>query len=256
MAVTIIMSCRHGAARRILIRSSRAGISWRAENKGSEEVKNMADESQGATPASWKTAQVYIMALVCLLLGLALGYLFRGSRARSLTMSAPAAAPQASTSPAGHPMPTLDQMKQMADTKAEPLLSQLKSDPNNAGLLIQVGKIYQSTHQFKEAAIYFGKSLQVNPKDVATRTEMASCLYYDGDVDGAIAQLQQTLQDDPKDANALFNLGMIKWKGKNDANGAIATWRQLLKSNPHLENAKKAQVQKLMAEANQPGTTN
>jgi len=92
-------------------------------------------------------------------------------------------------------MPTLEQMKQMADKKAEPLLAELKNDPNNAVLLIQVAKVYEATHQFQEASGYFQKVLNVNPKDVATRTEMASCLYYSGDVDGAISQLQQSLQN-------------------------------------------------------------
>lgn len=221
----------------------------------------MTDESQvnTPTPAGWSATQVYTMAAVCLLLGLALGYLFRGSQSRSATVPAAAANAEAATQPAGmgggaHPMPTLEQMKQMADAKAAPLLAQLKTDPNNAGNLIQVAKIYQSTHQFKEAVVYFNKALQINPKDVPTRTQLAGCLYYDGDIDGAIAQLQQVLKDDPKDANSLFNLGVIEWKGKNDAKGAVATWRQLLKSNPKLEDDKKAQVQKMIAEASKPGT--
>jgi cytochrome c-type biogenesis protein CcmH/NrfG len=222
----------------------------------------MVNESQGAAPAAgWKTAQVYTMAAVCLVLGLALGYLFRGSQARSSSAgSVPSVAPPPSAQPdatgGGHPMPTLEQMKQMADTKAGPLLTELKSDPNNAGLLIQVGKIYESTHQFKEAAGYFEKSLVIDSKNVAIRTEMASCMYYAGDVDGAISQLQQSLQDGPKDANSLFNLGMIKWKGKSDAGGAVAAWRQLLKSNPDLEDAKKTQVQKLITEAEQSSSKN
>ena len=220
----------------------------------------MADEPQEATPsAGWNTVQVYTMAAVCLALGLALGYLFRGSQTRSAEVTVSNVPSQASMphpGMGGGKMPTLDQMKQMADKKAEPLLTQLKSDPNNATLLIQVAKIYQSTHQFKEAAGYFGKALQINPKDTAARTEMASCMYYDNDIDGAISQLQQVLQEQPKDANSMFNLGMIKWKGKNDANGAIAEWRQLLKSNPKLDDAKKSQIQKVIAEAGQPQTAN
>ena len=38
-----------------------------------------------------------------------------------------------------------------------------------------------------------------------------------------LQQLQQVLKTDPKNANVLFNLGMMKWKGKDDAAGAIAT---------------------------------
>jgi cytochrome c-type biogenesis protein CcmH/NrfG len=150
-------------------------------------------------------------------------------------------------------MPSLEEMKKMADTKAAPLLEKLKGDSNNSDLLIQVGNIYKATHQFKEAATYYDKALQVDPKNVAIRTEMASTLYYNGDVDGAISQLQQALRYDPKDANSLFNLGMIKWQGKQDSKGAVAAWQQLLKSNPKLSAERKAQVQKLMADVQMQG---
>jgi len=72
-------------------------------------------------------------------------------------------------------------------------------------------------------------------------------MYYDGDIDGAIAQLQQSLVYSPKDANSLFNLGIIKWQGKQDGKGALAAWRELLKSNPQLSADRKATVQKMMA---------
>jgi cytochrome c-type biogenesis protein CcmH/NrfG len=83
---------------------------------------------------------------------------------------------------------------------------------------------------------------------VAIRTELASCLYYTGDIDGALAQLHQGLETDPKDSNSLFNLGMIEWREKKNAAGALAAWNQLLKANPSLAVDKKSQVQKLIAE--------
>jgi cytochrome c-type biogenesis protein CcmH/NrfG len=204
---------------------------------------------------SWQAKQVYAMAVISLVVGLAIGYLFRGSQSPAAPPPQPAANAQ-SAAPAGamgRHMPSLEEMKQMADKKAAPLLEKLKTDPNNSGLLIQVGKIYSSTHQFKEAASYYGKALQVDPKNVAIRTEMASCLYYNGDVDEAISQLQQSLHYDPKDANSLFNLGMIKWQGKQDSKGALAAWQQLLKANPQLSAERKASVQKLMADVQMQG---
>jgi cytochrome c-type biogenesis protein CcmH/NrfG len=204
---------------------------------------------------SWQAKQVYAMAVISLVVGLAIGYLFRGSQSPAAPPPQPAANAQ-SAAPAGamgRHMPSLKEMEQMADKKAAPLLEKLKTDPNNSGLLIQVGKIYSSTHQFKEAASYYGKALQVDPKNVAIRTEMASCLYYNGDVDEAISQLQQSLHYDPKDANSLFNLGMIKWQGKQDSKGALAAWQQLLKANPQLSAERKATVQKLMADVQMQG---
>jgi len=220
----------------------------------------MANEATTQPTAGqvWQAKQVYAMAVICLVVGLAIGYLFRGSQspaapASSAANSQASAQPSAPAGGMAGQMPTLEQMKQMADKKAQPLLEKLKSDPNNSDLLIQVGNIYIAIHQFKEAASYYKKSLQVDPKNVAIRTELASCLYYDGDVDGAISQLQQSLHYDPKDANSLFNLGMIKWQGKQDSKGALAAWQELLKSNPQLSPDRKAQVQKLMADAQMQG---
>jgi cytochrome c-type biogenesis protein CcmH/NrfG len=147
----------------------------------------------------------------------------------------------------GH-MPSLEAMKRMADQQAAPMLEKLKSDPNNSTTLVQIGAIYHTSHQFKQAAVYYDRAVQVDPKNVANRTKLASSLYRGGDVDGAISQLNLALTYDPKDANCLFDLGMIKLQGKQDGKGALAAWQKLLKSNPQLSPDRKAIVQKLMAQ--------
>ena len=144
-------------------------------------------------------------------------------------------------------------MKKMADKKVSPLLGQLQKDPKNKDVVLRVAYFYKSAHQFKEAANYFNQALQLDEKNVAVRTEMASCLYYEGDVDGAVAQLEQSVKLNPKDPNSLFNLGMIRWKGKKDAPGAIRAWEQLLASNPKLD--RKPIVERMIAEARQQGNT-
>jgi cytochrome c-type biogenesis protein CcmH/NrfG len=203
--------------------------------------------------SSWTAKQVYVSAVVCLALGVALGYLFHGSH--SHTVPGPAAALQTGNSTTLPAIPTLDQMKRMADKTAEPLLAQLQTEPRNAELLAQIGKIYESSHQFKDAAEYYSKSLAIQPGKVDIRNALASCLYYTGDADGALRQLEQSLKDDPNDANSLFNLGLIRWQAKQDGPGAVALWKQLLKTNPKLDDQAKAQVQKLIADASQSGRT-
>ena len=211
----------------------------------------MSNEA-AAAPSSgegWEPKQVYVMAAVCLVVGLALGYLFRGSQSPAAGTSAAEATAGAAAGTMGGQMPTLDQMKHMADVKAQPLLEKAKTDSSNAELWVQIATIYRSAHQFKEAVAYYDKSLHINPKNVAIRTEMATCLYYDGNVDGALAQLEQSLKDDPKNANALFNLGVIRLDGKKDKQGAVAAWQELLKANPALDAEKKNAVEKMIAEA-------
>jgi len=187
------------------------------------------------------------MAVGCLFLGVVIGYLFRGSE----SAKPPVAAATTTAQPSMRQMPTMEQMKSMADKQAMPLLEKLKTDPNNAELLAQVGAVYKLTHQFKEAEEYYAKSLKANPKNSVVRGDLAACLYYTGDNDGAIEQLQEALKNTPNDANSLFNLGLIRWQGKKDKSGAVAAWRQLLKSNPKLDDSKKGEVEKMIAEVNQ-----
>jgi cytochrome c-type biogenesis protein CcmH/NrfG len=205
-------------------------------------------ESLASSPApGWTPGQVSLLAAVCLVLGLVGGYFLpAGKAANSAHPPSVASAPNAP-----HPMPTMEQMKALADAKAAPLLEKLKTTPNDAGLLAQVGAIYNSMHQFKEAARYYDKSLKLDPKNVPIRTELASSLYYSGDVDGALAQLDQALKYDPQDTNSLFNIGVIRWKGKKDAAGAIAAWQQLLKVHPDLD--RRPIVEKMIAEARTGG---
>lgn len=202
--------------------------------------------------ANWQPKHVYVMACLCLVVGLAVGYLFRGSQ--SPAGPRPAATRPADASDAhamGGAMPTLDQMKHMAQKKAEPVLAKLKDDPKNVALLIQVADIYKQTHQFNDAADYYRRSLEIDPKNAGVRSDLASVLYYGGNVDGALEQVQKALEYDPKNGAALFNLGMIRWQGKKDGPGAIAAWEELLKSNPSLSADRKAAVQKLIAQAKQ-----
>jgi cytochrome c-type biogenesis protein CcmH/NrfG len=206
------------------------------------------------------------MCAVCLATGFLAGYLLRGSAsapAQAFSAAAQVSGPSSPTMQAtdqspnshqpGKETPTLDDLKRMADKKAEPLLAKLKSDPKNPQLWNQVGLIYKSAHQFKEAAGYFEKSLQYDPKNLGVRADYASCMYYTGDVDGALAQLNQSLAYDPKHAGTLMNIGIIKWRGKNDVDGAVAAWEKLLQYHPDFP--QKDLVQQMLTQAKQSAKT-
>ena len=208
---------------------------------------------------NWTPTQTYAMAAVCLLIGVLVGYLVRGS-ANPATQASPAFSEmqQAATAPPSatgqqQKMPTLDDMKRMADKQAEPLLAKLKTDPENVDLLNKTALTYKAGHQFKDAILYFQKALDVDPRNVPIRTDMASCMYYNGNVDGALAELDKSLTYDPKHPGTLMNIGIIKWQGKHDASGAVAAWDKLLKLNPNFP--QRAVIERLITEAQQQKTT-
>jgi len=214
---------------------------------------NMQTEDAGPSrPATiWRPLHAYLMAALCLIIGVAIGYLVRGS---APPKSAPAAAVMPATTPAPTPAPSaeaapankpsLEDMKRMAEKQREPLLTELQKKPNDAALLNKAGLTYKASHQFDKAAEYFKKSLDSDPKNVAVRDDYASCLYYLGDVDGALAQLNKSLTYDPKHPGTLYNIGMIEWKGKGDAGAAAAAWEKMIKLNPDLP--QKEQIQHMI----------
>jgi len=208
------------------------------------------------TPASgkWTSTQAYVLSVICLLVGVAVGYLARGSASEepaAVQAQTPVGAVSSQTGvmPGTTQQPTPEQLRQMADTQAQPLIAQLKSDPNNVALLDQIGNIYYDAQQYPEAVKFYEDSLKLDAKATDVRTDMATAYHLMGQSDRAIQEYEQVLKIDGKHANALFNEGMVKWQDKMDLNGAIAAWKRLLETNPNYP--QKDRVQKLIDEAQQ-----
>ncbi|HMK30885.1 MAG TPA: tetratricopeptide repeat protein [Terriglobales bacterium] len=206
------------------------------------------DAPRRTSGQTWTSTQAYVLALVCLLAGIAVGYLVRGSGS---TAAPPPASTQAAA-PAGlpsAPQPTPEQMAHMAQKQVEPLLARLKTDPKNAGLLAQIGNAYYDAQQYSDAITYYQKSLAIRPQDVDVRSDMGSCYFYTGDTDRAISEFEKGLKYNPSHAGTLFNMGIVKWQGRMDPAGALQAWEKLLQTNPDYPN--KAKVEDLIARARQ-----
>jgi cytochrome c-type biogenesis protein CcmH/NrfG len=216
----------------------------------------MTNTTQTSSSQQWTSVQAYTLAVICLLIGIAGGWLVRGSGTAPATQPAAAASvPDATGSSSQAPTPA--QLEQTAETQVAPLLQKLKSDPNNAELLANIGNVYYDTQQYPKAIEYYGRSLKVQPSNSSVRTDLATAYWYVGNPDTAIAEFQKSLTYEPTKANTLFNLGLVEWQGKMDIKAAVATWQKLLDTNPNYEGKEK--VLELMAQAKQhtsvkPGT--
>jgi cytochrome c-type biogenesis protein CcmH/NrfG len=226
-------------------------LTWvHSRDRGNEDVgRKYGMQSNGtmAPPVSkgMQVRHVYLMAGVCLMAGLAIGYLVRAWRMPAPPVQARVVMPHP---PMSGRRPSLEELKAMADKQVAPIVEKLKADPNNTDLLVKAGGIYHSAHQYQQAAAYYDRAAVAKPSDVAIRTKLAASLFRMGAVDNAIDQLNQALGYDPKDANSLFNLGLIEWQGKQDGKSALAAWQKLLKTNPQLSPDRKATVEKMIAE--------
>ena len=202
-------------------------------------------EHNESTAKPWSSTQAYGLAVICLLLGIGIGYLARAS------FQASAVAPQVARSAAAHASDvriTPDQLKRKADTQAEPLLARLRKSPGDPFLLAEIGKIYYQTRQFPMAAKYYEDSVRVKP-DAVVLVKLGGAYHFDGDDDKAIGAWNHALRLDPNNPDALFNIGLVKWQAQGNREAAIAAWQKLLKTNPN--HPKRAQVEVLLTQAKQ-----
>jgi len=215
----------------------------------------IATERPHAVAATWTATQAYVLATFCLAFGLVLGYLFRGSASPVSTEASTAAE---TSSPAGVPagMPgakganlTPQQKEAMLAQAADPMLKELKQNPNNFETIVKLGNLYYDGQQYQNAIEYYQKAVKMQPANSDVRTDLGTAYWYLGDADKALAEFNRALKYKPTHPGTLFNMGVVKWQGKMDPAGAVQAWEKLLKTNPEYPN--RQQVQDLIARAKQ-----
>ena len=194
---------------------------------------------------NWTSTQAYVLAAVCLLLGVALGYLFRGSASPASAQASPATTDQ-TVAPAQQQQPSADMQAAVAQTAA-PLLDSIKQNPNDYDSLVKLGNIYYDSQQFQNAIQYYERAVAIHPENPDVRTDMGTAYWYTGNADKAIAAMETSLKYRPGHPQTLFNLGWVRWQGKADPKGAIEAWEKLLKANP--DYPQKQQVEQYIAKA-------
>jgi len=193
---------------------------------------------------------VYVLATICLGLGILVGALFHG----------PAHLP-AATATADHQAPPVggaEQMRSQAPSDparavapavvVDPVYEKVKSDPNNFDLLSQAGNAEMRAGAPTLAVEYYLRALKVK-EDSGVRINLGNAYFRAGDTDQSLAEFAEILKADPKNDKALFNTGMVKFVGKKDAKGAIASWETFLKYHP--DHPHKAQVLEMIERVKQ-----
>jgi len=209
----------------------------------------------------WTDVQAYLLAAVCLVLGVALGYLFRGSAAPVAGVAQASAASdgsatqgqpgQAQPNPAQPAQVQMNpaQQKVMVDQAVAPLLATLKISPDDFNTITQLANLYYDGRQYPEAVKYYQLALKLQPTNADVLTDFGTSLWFLGDADGAIAEFQKALSYRPDHPGTLFNLGVVRWEGKLDPKGAVQAWEDLLRRNPNYP--QKQEVQEYIHRARQ-----
>ena len=122
----------------------------------------------------------------------------------------------------------------------------LEKDPKDKEALLFLGNANYDISRFDQARGYYLRYLELDPADAGVRTDLATTYYNTKDVDSAVRELKVVLEKAPDHEAALYNLGLILWKDKQDPQGAVRNWEALLKAHP--DHPKAAEIRKQLDE--------
>jgi cytochrome c-type biogenesis protein CcmH/NrfG len=105
-------------------------------------------------------------------------------------------------------------------------------EPSNARPRAQLGNLYFDAERYTEAIQWYGEAVKLAPNDVNISTDLGICYYYTNQPDKALEQFAHSLQLDPNHAKTLLNVGIVRAFGKQDLDGAVQAWQQVIKLSP------------------------
>jgi tetratricopeptide (TPR) repeat protein len=209
-----------------------------------------------ATTSEWSSTKAYTLAVICLVVGVAVGALFHGpAQPNALPVAATPGAAVASQLPADpskmspQELAAIHQGAAAQKGPADPVFEKLKAEPNNLDLLAKAATASMKAGEVKPAIEYYGRSLKLkeNPE---VRLNLGNAYAYAGEADMALQEFEAVLKVEPKNDKALFNSGVVRLQGKNDPKGAIRAWETLLKYYPN--HPHRAEVQEMINQARKP----
>jgi cytochrome c-type biogenesis protein CcmH/NrfG len=131
--------------------------------------------------------------------------------------------------------------------RVQELSAKIKQNPRDFDSIVELANLNFDQKNYGDAVNLYKTALEVRPDALNVRTDMGTAMFYQERFDDAIAEFQQVLQSDPKNAQALFNLGVTMLHGKNDPKRALEYWERMIAANPNHPQAAfvKEQIQKL-----------
>lgn len=209
-------------------------------------MKSSSRTANRTRSGNMKPGRGWMFALAVLVLGVVLGYLFRGSSSQTASAgSSNGNQTVGSSSPTGSGLPL--------EVAVQPLLERLKDNPSDPELLANIGNQYYDHQDYGKAVDYYEKSLTIRPEDVNVRTDMGTAIWYAGNPERAIQEYETSLKYQPNHAQTLFNMGIVKWQGEHDGRAALESWQKLLAADPEYPDRQKVEqlMQQVQTEVNQ-----
>ena len=170
-----------------------------------------------------------VLGVTGVFFGLLVGWIIGSQQAGApAPSSAPAAAASApATASQGQPAPP-----PLDEARASALKTTAQQNPRDAATRVQLANMYFDAERFQEAAEWYEQALKIDPKDINASTDLGIAYYYMNQPDRALAQFDTSLAIDPRHAKTLLNIGIVRAFGKQDLKGAADAWQKALQYAP------------------------
>ncbi len=110
----------------------------------------------------------------------------------------------------------------------------LESDPENFGILVNLGNSYYDLNNSTESITYYERALKIRPDSPPVLVDCGVMHRQIGNTAKALTMFKKAAELDPGLPQAFFNLGVIYYSEKNDPKKAAEIWQNFLNSNPGL----------------------
>lgn len=171
-----------------------------------------------------------VFALAGAVFGLIAGWVIGSQQAIRSTARAPAAqtaaAPQAPGATRPRTPPALDE----GDVRKNQDLAE--REPDNIEARVRLGNLYFDAERYQDAAHWYEAALAIDSTDPDVSTDLGVAYYYLDQPDRALKQFEHSLRLDPKHTKTMLNMGIVRAFGKQDLDGAVKAWEQVIALAP------------------------
>jgi tetratricopeptide (TPR) repeat protein len=171
-----------------------------------------------------------LFAIGGMLFGVIVGWII-GAQQQPGRATARTAAPQESAPQGGGGQPQ-QQAAVLDEGRVQALQTIVNSDPKNAEARIQLANAYFDGERYRDAIKWYEEALRLDPKNVNASTDLGVSYYYLNNPDRALKQFDYSLSIDPTHTKTLLNQGIVRAFGKQDLDGATASWRRVVELSP------------------------
>lgn len=116
--------------------------------------------------------------------------------------------------------------------RVQALQTIVANDAKNAEARVQLGNTYFDGERYPDAVKWYEEALRLEPKNVNASTDLGVSYYYLNQPDRALKQFEYSLSIDPRHTKTLLNQGIVRAFGKQDLDGATASWRRVVELAP------------------------